>query len=151
MRAIRASLLARAGSAAAVAIMAGGSVIATTTAADAATHGHALKPTTLSIKNKVIAIQHHRHHADHVTGVLRSRRKGVNGESVTLDSRTGKHRRWTMVATGTTATGTDGIAGEVSFTVRPTTRTQYKLVFAGGKSTGYRGSHSNVITLNKAS
>src|SRR5262245_49527710 len=155
MRATRASLLARAGSAAAVAILAGGGVVATATAAGASTghHPHALKPTTLSIRNKLIAIHHGRHHADHVTGVLRSHRHGVGGESVTLDSRTGKHRRWTVVATDTTATtATPGNpVGSVSFTVQPTTRTQYKLVFAGGKATGYRGSHSNVISLNKTS
>jgi hypothetical protein len=133
-------LLARAGSAAAVAILAGGGVVATATAAGAATghHPHALQPTTLSIKNKAIA--HGKHHADAVTGVLRSHRKGVAGETITLDSRTGKKPRWTAVTTGTT--GTDG---SVTFTVAPTARTQYKLVF-GGDST-YRKSHSNVITL----
>jgi hypothetical protein len=41
-------------------------VIATATAADAATHHHALKPTTLSIKNKAIA--HGKHRADAVSG-----------------------------------------------------------------------------------
>src|SRR5215472_3172658 len=81
MRATRASLLARAGSAAAVAVLAGGGVVATATAADAASHGHALHATTLSIKNKAIA--HNHHHADAVTGVLRSRRKPVAGETVT--------------------------------------------------------------------
>ncbi|HKD90129.1 MAG TPA: hypothetical protein VKB62_16485 [Streptosporangiaceae bacterium] len=138
MRATRASLLARVGSAAAVAVLAGGGVIATTTAADAASHGHAKQPTTLSIKNKAIA--HNHHHADAVSGVLRSHRKAVAGESVTLDSRTGKKPRWAAVGTGTT--GTDG---SVSFTVAPTTRTQYKLVFAGDST--YRKSHSDVITL----
>src|SRR6516162_7324510 len=91
MRASRASLLARAGSAAAVAVLAGGGVVATATAADAASHSHALKPTTLSIKNKGIAHVHHRNVAT-LVGVLRSRHKGIDGESVTLDSRAGKHR-----------------------------------------------------------
>jgi hypothetical protein len=138
MRATRASLLARAGSAAAAAVLVGGGVIATAAAADAATHHHALQPTTLSIKNKAIA--HGKHHADAVSGVLRSHRKDVAGETVTLDSKTGKKPRWTAV--GTTTTGTDGSA---SFTVAPTAKTQYKLVF-GGDST-YRKSHSNVVTL----
>jgi hypothetical protein len=140
MRATRASLLARAGSAGAVAILAGGGVVATATAADAASHSHALKPTTLSIKNKPIA--HARHHADALTGVLRSHRKAVAGETITLDSRTGKKPRWAAVGTGTT--GTDG---SVTFTVAPAARTQYKMVFAGDKATGFRKSHSNVITL----
>ena len=141
MRATRASLLARAGSAATVAVLATGGVIATTTAADAATHHHKLLPTTLSIKNKAIA--HGKHHADAVTGVLRSHRKDVAGETITLDSRTGKKPRWTVVTTG--MTGTDG---SVTFTVAPTARTQYKLVFSGDST--YRKSHSNVITLKVA-
>ena len=138
MRATRASLLARAGSAAAVAILASGGVLATSAAADAASHGHALKPTTLSIKNKAIA--HGKHHADAVTGVLKSHRTAVAGETVTLDSRTGKKPRWVVAGTGTTGTN-----GSVTITVAPTTKTQYKLVF-GGDST-YRKSHSNTITL----
>ena len=138
MRATRASLLARAGSAAAVAVLASVGVIATSAAADAATHHHALQPTTLSIKNKAIA--HGKHHADAVTGVLRSHRKAVAGETVTLDSRTGKKPRW--VAAGTGTTGTDG---SVTITVAPTAKTQYKLVFAGDST--YRKSHSNTITL----
>ena len=138
MRATRASLLARAGSAAAVVIVAGGGVVATATAANAASHRHAKQPTTLSIKNKAIA--HNHHHADAVSGVLRSHRKDVAGESVTLDSRTGKKPRWAAVGTGTT--GTDG---SVSFTVAPSVRTQYKLVFGGDAK--FRKSHSGVITL----
>jgi hypothetical protein len=140
MRATRASLLARAGSAVTVAILASGGVIATATAAGAATghHPHALKPTTLSIKNKAIA--HGKHHADAVSGVLRSHRTDVAGETITLDSRTGKKPRWTVV--GTATTGTDG---SVTFTVAPTARTQYKLVFSGDST--YRKSHSNVVTL----
>ena len=142
MRATRASLLARAGSAAAVAVLAGGGVVATAAAADAATHHHSLQPTTLSIRNKPIA--HARHHADMVTGVLRtSHRKDVAGETITLDSRAGHHRRWTVVGTATTGTN-----GSVSFTVAPTVRTEYKLVFAGDST--YRKSHSNVISLKVA-
>jgi hypothetical protein len=140
MRAIQASLRTRLGSAAAVAVLAAGGVMATATVASAAGHpSHKpLDATTLSIKNKVIA--HHRHHADSITGVLRDERKGVPSEAITLDSRTGKKPRWTAVATGTT-----GADGSVTFTVAPTTRTQFKLVF-GGDST-FRKSHSNVITL----
>jgi hypothetical protein len=141
MRAMQASLRTRLGSAAAVAVLAAGGAMATATAASAAGHPHKpLDATTLSIKNKVIA--HGKHHADSISGVLRDERTGVAGETITLDSRTGKKRRWTAVTTGTT--GTDG---SVAFTVAaPTTRTQFKLVF-GGDST-FRKSHSNVITIN---
>ena len=43
------------------------------------------------------------------------------------------------------ATGTTGADGSVTFTVAPTARTQFKMVFAGDST--YRKSHSNVITL----
>jgi hypothetical protein len=144
MRATRASLLARAGSAAAVAVLAGGGVMATATAASAAGHPKPkLDATTLSIKNKAIA--HNKHHAISITGVLRDEHTGVANETITLKSELvgGKKPRW--VAGPQATTGTDG---SVSFTVAPTARTHYKLVFGG--DTTYRGSHSNVITLKVA-
>jgi len=140
MRAMRASLLTRFGSAATVAVLATGGVMATATAASAAGHPKSkLDATTLSIKNRAIA--HGKHHADAITGILRDEHTRVAGETITLDSRTGKKPRWTVVATGTTDTN-----GSVTFTVAPTTRTQFKLVFAGDST--FRKSHSNVITLN---
>lgn len=139
MHAIRASLLTRVGSAAAVAVLATGGVMATATAASAAKgHHKPLDATTLSIKNKPIA--HGKHHADALTGVLRDGRVGVAGETITLDSRTGKKPRFSAVATGTT-----GADGSVTFTVAPTVKTQFKMVFAGDST--FRKSHSNVITL----
>jgi hypothetical protein len=139
MRTIRASLLTRVSSAAAVAVLATGGVMATAAAASAANgHPKPLDATMLSIKNKPIA--HAKHHADALTGVLRDGRTGVAGATITLDSRTGKKPRWTVVTTGTT-----GADGSVTFTVAPTTRTQYKMVFAGDST--FRKSHSNVITL----
>jgi hypothetical protein len=138
MRAFRASVLTKIGSTAAVAVLATGAVMATGTAANAA-KGHAkAAATTLSIKNKVVA--HSRHHVDALTGVLRAHRKGVAGETITLESRTGKKPRWAAAGSATT-----GATGAVTFTVDPSARTQYKLVFAGDSS--YRKSHSNVITL----
>jgi hypothetical protein len=144
MRAVRASLLARVGSAAAVAVLATGGAVATAGAASAAAghgHGHAKLPTTLHISNKVVA--RHHHHADALTGVLRSRRKGVAGETITLEGRAGVHRKWVVVGTGTT-----GATGSVTFTIAlPTRKTQVEMVFAGDST--YRKSHSNVITLKK--
>jgi hypothetical protein len=136
MRANR-SRLSRFGTASAVVILATGGVLATASVASAGTKPK-LAATTLSIKNKPIA--HGKHHADAISGVLRSHHKGVAGETVTLDSRTGKKPRWAAV--GTATTGTDG---SVSFTVSPTTKTQFKLVFAGDST--FRKSHSNTITL----
>jgi hypothetical protein len=135
---MRKSLPMRAGSAAAVAILATGGVLASTTAAGAAAKHAKLEATSLSIKNKPIAKG--KHHSDAVSGVLRHRHTPIAGETITLDSRTGKKPRWAAVGTATT-----GSNGAVSFTVAPTAKTQYKLVFAGDST--YRKSHSNVITL----
>jgi glucose/arabinose dehydrogenase len=133
---------------AAAALMAGG-ITAAATAAGAApaakpvaapTHSPKAKlaATKLSIANKAIA--HGRHHADAITGVLRSHGTGLANEPVTLEARSGVKPRWTVVATETTGTG-----GTVTFTVSPKVKTQFKLVFAGTSS--YRKSASNVITL----
>lgn len=142
MRAVRVSWQTRAGSAAAVAVLAVGGVLASAGGASAAAgHGHAKKPTTLRISNKLVA--HHHHHADAVTGVLHSRRKPVAGETVTLEGRAGKHRKWIVVGTSTTDSN-----GSVTFTIAlPAKTTQAELVFAGDST--YRNSHSNVITLKK--
>ena len=135
----RSSLYTRVGSAGAVAILAAGGVMTTAAAAGAATGHHPLIVTTLSIKNKVVA--HARHHVDVISGVLRHRHTGVAGETIKLESRTGKKPRWAVVQTGTT-----GANGSVTFNgVSPSTRTQFKLVFAGDAT--YRHSASNVITL----
>jgi hypothetical protein len=117
-------------------------LLATAGAASAAAgHGHAKLPTTLHISNKVIA--HNHHHADALTGVLRSHRKGVAAETITLRDRAGAHRKWVVVATATT-----GAAGSVTFTITaPTVKTQFEMVFAGTST--YRKSHSNVISLKK--
>src|SRR6185437_7671942 len=85
--------------AAAVAIVATAGAIAPATIASASSHPK-LQATTLSIKNKAIA--HSKHHADLITGVLKSHRKGVAGETITLDSRTGKKPRWVSAGTATT-------------------------------------------------
>jgi hypothetical protein len=144
MRAVRASLLARVGSAAAVAVLATGGGVAAASAASAAvghSHGHAKLPTTLHVSNKLVA--HHRHHADALTGVLRSHRKAVAGETVTLEGRAGTHRKGVAIGTGTT-----GSDGSVTFTVvLPTKKVQFEMVFAGDST--YRKSHSNVVLLKK--
>jgi len=140
MRAVRASLLARASSVAAVAALAGGGVLFASGAASAAA-GQAKAPTTLHLSNKVIA--HNHHHADAFTGVLRSHRKGLAAETVTLEGRAGTHRKWVAIATGTT-----GSDGSVTFTVAlPTKKTQFEMVFAGDST--HRKSHSNVVLLKK--
>jgi hypothetical protein len=138
MRATRSSLLTRLGSAGAVVVLATGGVMVTATAANAAKGHPKAQETRLSIRNKAVA--HGRHHVDQISGVLTSHRKGVASETITLDARSGKKPRWTAVASGTTAA-----AGSVTFTVTPTAKTQFKLVFAGDST--YRKSQSNVVTL----
>lgn len=134
------SLLARTGSVAGIVVMASAGLVTAATAASAAGH-HALDATTLSIKNKPIAYS--KHHASTISGVLGDERTRVAGETITLESRTSKHPKWT--ADGTMVTDSNG---SVSFTVAPTTRTQYKLVFAGDST--FRHSASNVITIKVA-
>jgi hypothetical protein len=101
--------------------------------------GHPKLPTTLQISNKVIANYHHQ--ADALTGVLRSHRKGVAAETITLERRAGGHSKWVVIGTGTTAAD-----GSATFTVAsPTKRTQFEMVFAGDST--YRNSHSNVVSV----
>jgi hypothetical protein len=138
MRANRSSLLTRIGSGSLVGILAAGGIMASATVASAATAHAKLAATHLSIKNKVVARAHH--HADAISGVLSARHKGVAGETVKLESRTGKKPRWVVAGTATTAAN-----GSVTFTVAPAAKTQFKLVFAGDAS--HRKSASNVITL----
>lgn len=151
MNAIRMTKTTRALAALAVTALTAGGITAAATDAGAtpaakpvpaAKPAHSQKPkldaTRLSIANKAIA--HGRHHADAITGVLRSDRAGLANERVTLEARSGARPRWTVVTTETTGTG-----GAVTFTVSPKVKTQFKLVFAGTAS--YRKSGSNVITL----
>ncbi len=138
MRANRSSRLTRIGSGGLVAILAAGGVMASATAASAATGHPRLAATHLSVRNKAVA--HARHHADAISGVLSARHKGVAGETIKLESRTGKKPRWAVAGSATTAAN-----GAVTFTVAPAAKTQYKLVFAGDAT--HRKSASNVITL----
>jgi hypothetical protein len=138
MRANRSSLRTRIGSGGLVAIMAVGGVMASATAASAAKGHPRLAATHLTIRNKAVA--HARHHADAISGVLSARHKAVTGETIKLESRTGKKPRWVVAGTATTAAN-----GSVTFTVAPAAKTQYKLVFAGDAT--HRKSASNVIAL----
>lgn len=111
-------------------------------AAAAADHGTQPPTATfLHLNNKVVA--HAKHHTDTLTGTLTARRKGVSGETVTLESRTGKHRKWAAVTTAVSGTG-----GSLSFTIAaPATSTQYKVVFAGDATAHLRKSGSNIIII----
>jgi len=138
MHAIRVTLSARVAAAVAAATLAAGGTLAAASVVSAAPKPK-LDATRLSISNRAVA--HGKHHVDAVTGVLSSDRKGVAGETVALEARTGVTPRWKVVATGATGTG-----GAITFDVTPKAKMQFKYVFAGDST--YRASHSNVITLS---
>jgi hypothetical protein len=138
MRSSRVSVLARFGSAAAVAGLALAGALAPATAANAATSHHAHKARThLFILAHPVRGTHHK--SDVILGLLRSRGHGLAGESVTLESRTA-HTKFAVVGSATT-----GKHGLVRFTVTPVTRTAYVLVFKGDAT--HRRCHSAVIVL----
>ena len=138
MHAIRVTLPARVAAAMAATALTAGGIMAAATVASAAPKPK-LDATRLSISNRAVA--HGKHHVDAVTGVLSSDHKGVTGETVALEARTGVKPRWKVVATGATGTG-----GAITFDVTPKAKMQFKCVFAGDST--YRASHSNVITLS---
>jgi hypothetical protein len=138
MHAIRVTLSGRVVAAVAATALTAGGIMAAATVVSAAPKPK-LDATRLSISNKAVA--HGKHHIDAVTGVLSSDHKGVAGEAIALEARTGVTPRWKVVATGATGTG-----GAITFDVTPKAKMQFKYVFAGDST--YRASHSNVITLS---
>ena len=138
MHAIRVTLSARVVAAVAATALTAGGIMAAATVVSAAPKPK-LDATRLSISNRAVA--HGKHHVDAVTGVLSSDHKGIAGETVALEARTGVTPRWKVVATGATGTG-----GAITFDVTPKAKMQFKYVFAGDST--YRASHSNVITLS---
>jgi hypothetical protein len=135
MRSIR--LVARFGSAAAVAGLALAGALAPVSAASAATAQPAKLPTHLFIRAHAVPKTHHKTFA--IIGLLRSHGHGLAGETVYLVS---KVPHTTPVVDGSATTGPHGL---VKFVVTPTQRTFYALVFKG--TAIYRRSHSAVIVL----
>lgn len=138
MRSPRVSALARFGSAAAVAAVAVAGALAPVTAANAAGTRHHKAPTHLFVLAHFVRGSHHK--SDVINGLLRSRRHGLAGETIVLESRTAHQRKFGVV--GSMITNAHGL---VSFTVTPTGRTFYKLVFAGDAT--HRATRSAVIVL----
>jgi hypothetical protein len=145
MRSSRVSVLARFGSAAAVAGLALTAVLAPATAAGAATehYAHAHKiPTHLLIRAHAVPGTHHKSFL--IVGKLVARRHPLSGETVYLASRIPHtHTKFAVIGSATT-----GTTGRVRFTVTPTTRTAYVLVFKGDVT--YRHSRSRVIRRPRA-
>jgi hypothetical protein len=132
---MRASLLTRAGAAAAAGAMALTGAVVTAGAADAATV-HRL-PTHLGIAKRH-ATEHHRR-ITLIGGQLRSRRFPLRGKTVYLDGRLPGHK-WVVV--GHEATSRRGL---VAFPVDPKITARYKLVYKG--SPNFRPSVSRVVTV----
>jgi hypothetical protein len=138
MRSSRVSVLARFGSAAAVAGLALAGALAPATASAAVVKHHAHKiPTHLFVRAHAVPKTGHK--SDAIVGLLLGARHRLVGKSVVLESRTA-HTKFAVVSTAKTGKG-----GLVKFTVTPTARTAYVLVFKG--TANFRHSHSPVIVL----
>jgi hypothetical protein len=136
-------MLVRVSSAIAAAGLATAGVLVPATAAGAASATHVRKaPTHLSIHHH--PVKGTGHTSDVIAGRLLTHVRGQHvqalaGETVILDSRTA-HNAWTEADSSVTDTN-----GKVSFTVTPTARTAYVLVFKGDAT--HRRSRSSVIVL----
>jgi hypothetical protein len=139
MRSSRVSVLARFGSAAAVAGLAVAGALAPATASAAVRHHHPHHKIATHLFVRAHAVKGTGHKSDTIAGLLLAARHRLAGETITLESRTHK-TKWAAVGTATTDKN-----GLVKFTVTPTTRTAYVLVFAG--TVNFRHSHSAVIVL----
>src|SRR5215469_8902886 len=109
MRSSRVSALARFGSATAVAAIAVAGALAPVTAASAAGKTHHRAATHLFVRAHFVRGSHHK--SDVINGLLRSRRHGLAGETIVLESRTAHHK---FAAVGSATTNANGL---VSFTV----------------------------------
>ena len=132
------SMVAKFGSAAAVAGLAIAGALAPATAASAApAHHHHKIATHLFIRKH--AVPKTMHKSDKIVGLLRAHGVALPNRTISLWSRVAKAK---FALVGTAKTGKHGI---VSFTVTPTAKTHYVLTFKGGAV--FRGSRSAVIVL----
>jgi hypothetical protein len=131
---MRASLLTRAGSLAAAAVIATTGAMAASGVAGAAPAAHKRHSTSLSIAKA--AVKHS--HFTVIAGQLTSGKRGLAGKLVYLDRVTAISL--TPVKREHTIRG-----GFVLFVVSPAKTTRYELVFPG--TPGYHSSHSKVVTV----
>jgi hypothetical protein len=138
MRSLRVSTLARFGSAAAVAGLALAGALAPVSAASAATtHPVHKYPSHLFVRDHAVKGSNPQSYV--IAGLLRSHLHGLPARTIYLFDKT-KGNKIAEIATGKT-----GAHGVVRFTVTPTVRTRYVLVFKGGPR--HRRTHSAVIVL----
>ncbi len=133
---MRASLMARAGSVAAAAVIATTGAMAAASAADASTHLARRLPTHLSVV-KVRAVAHHRR-TFVIAGRLSTFGHGLRGRVVFLDRIAGRH----VVKVGRERTGRAGVA---AFVVDPKVTARFVLVFEG--TPRLHSSHSRIVVV----
>lgn len=134
---MRASLMTRAGSVAAAAVIATTGAMATAGAADASAAHVKRLPTHLSIAKRR-AFEHH-HRVTVIFGRLSTVRNiGLPGRVVFLDRVAGHH----LVKVGRERTGEHG---RVAFVVDPKASTRFVLVFEGSRV--FHSSHSRVVVV----
>jgi len=144
---MRASLLTRAGSVAAAAVIATTGAMAVAGAANASTHFRHRIPTHVSAaKDPVAGSSDTTLDARLTTGFRHLRNIPLGGRVVFLDSVKFKHHKivLTEVAREVTST-TKGSVGDVSFTVDPSSTTHYVWIFKGTHR--LHSSHSRVLTV----
>lgn len=139
MRSSRVSALARFGSAAAVAGLALAGALAPATASAAVRHHHSHHKIATHLFVRAHAVKGTGHKSDTIAGLLLAARHRIVGKTVVLESRTHK-TKFAVVASAKTDKN-----GLVKFTVTPTTKTAYVLVFNG--TANFRHSHSAVVVL----
>jgi hypothetical protein len=132
---MRASLLTRASSAAAIGALAITGAMATTGAADAAT-AHRL-PTHLAAAKRH-AVEHHKR-ITLIGGLLRSHTVALKDKTVYLDRRA-PGGKWAQIGHEQT-----NRFGQVAFVVNPQATAQFVLVYKG--SLNFLPSHSRVLTV----
>jgi hypothetical protein len=133
---MRASLLTRAGSVAAAAVIATTGAMATAGAASASTH-HARRLPTHLFAFRARAVAHHKHMFT-IAGRLSTFRFALPGRVVFLDSIAGN----SLVQMGHERTNHAGVA---AFMVDPTMTTRYVLVFEGTRH--LHSSHSQIVVV----
>jgi hypothetical protein len=139
MRSSRVSVLARVGSAAAVAGLALAGTLAPVSASAAVRHHHPHHKIATHLFVRSHAVKSTGHKSDVIVGLLLAARHRLVGKTIALESRT-HHTKFAVVATAKTDKN-----GLVKFTVTPTTKTAYVLVFNG--TANFRHSRSAVIVL----
>jgi hypothetical protein len=142
---MRASLLTRAGTVAAAAVIATTGAMAVAGAADASVH-HRIPTHVSAAKDPVAGSSDTTLDARLTTGFRHLRNIPLGGRVVFLDALKWRHNRIVLVEVAREVTSTTmGSVGDVSFTVDPAKTTHYVWVFKGTHR--LHSSHSRILTV----